>query len=1096
MKMCCWVLLVCGLCSTAFLGYAQQGKGMDSESFKNPSGLNKPLTWWHWINGNVTKAGIRKDLYDMKRVGIGGVQLFDTHMYLPKGPVRYGSDNWHEHVQYAIRVCDTLGLEFYMVNSPGWSGSGGPWVPVDRSMKMLVYSETAVKANTGTEVKLPQPYRQHGFYEDVAVLAIQEGSNHNQQYRPSTIKSVGSTENLDVLSDHDLSTYWATSNPSDTLEAVFGEPVSINRVRVDLAFPSGESNFRGSIDLSEDGKQFTSVATFGFSNHRDTVGSFVIPFETVAARVVRINLKGAKSSTGHVKEIEFRHLQSPEQWYQKTAATKYPLNGELSSSGKSERFSGVDHVLDVTRFFDRKRGVLSWAPPEGRWTVLRFGYTTTGKKIHPAQDEGTGYEVDKLDPDAVRFQFEKSQGRIIREAGGLVGKTFKGIVFDSFEGGYQNWTDKLPEMFEAKKGYSLIPYLPLFAGRIIGSVDLSEAVLWDFRQCITELIAENFQGTMYALAKEKGLSVYAESQGGPISPAWGNRYTDVPMNEFWTDGIERRIPLIRQAASVAHLLGKPIVGAEAFTSKPEFGKWQNVPSNLKRIGDVAFAAGINRFIFHTYTHQPYEVYPGFTMGRYGTHFGRTNTWWPYARPWMDYIGRSQYLLQQGQRHADICVLYPEDAIYEQPSGIPAIPSGYTFDICYPHQLKDFRARNGELTFPSGANYQVLVLAPYPTMHVQTLQRLADLIEKGATIIGSPPLQPAGRDGVLSQHEQFTRLVSQLWGGLDGKVKRSKSVGQGTVYWDTAVSEILEIKGLSPDVQSGGIDSMMFAHRRSAADDIYFVVNRANQSVIENVDFRVSGKRPEIWDPQTGTYHDAPVFDTVGNRTSIPLRLAPGTSRFVVFRKPLPDDWLQTAGLGHTLPMTTVLKNDWKLSLVDEKQVIGLDSLRLWNTFNEEEIKYYSGAGIYSTTFSLRSSPRQDDRFLLDIGAYYDIAKVDINGITVGIVWDGSGQIELTNYVKKGLNDLQITVINRWVNRLIGDEQHPTSLRYDQSKNIFSTGRLLELPDWLSTPAQRTKTKRKTFTTWKHYQADSPLVPSGLAGPVRLLRYKTAANDTQ
>lgn len=344
------------------------------------------MVWWHWINGNVTKEGIAADLEDMKRVGIAGVQMFDVEIYLPPGPVRYGSDRWHEAVQFAIRKADELGLEFCMMNTPGWSASGGPWVTPERSMKRVVWSETET-AGGPVAVTLPQPEGKLGFYRDIAVIAV-----------PAT------TERLDTLPPK-------VGEATKPVTRVLSGPVS------------------------------------------------AIPEDQVIM-----------------------------------------LSGKMDASGK-----------------------LSADLPRGRWMILRFGFTTTGSTNHPAVPEGKGLEIDKLDADAVAFQFDRALGRVIREAGPLAGKTFNGILFDSFEGGPQNWTDQFPAAFTKQKGYDFLPFLPLITGRIIGSPEKSEAVLWDFRHVLEELFAENYFGTMHRLAAEHGIKIYAESQGGPLNPMSANR---------------------------------------------------------------------------------------------------------------------------------------------------------------------------------------------------------------------------------------------------------------------------------------------------------------------------------------------------------------------------------------------------------------------------------------------------------------------------------------------------------------------------------------------------------------------------------------------
>ncbi|MCX7006309.1 MAG: glycosyl hydrolase [Kiritimatiellaeota bacterium] len=708
-----------------------------AEGFAAPPAEAKPLVWWHWINGNITKDGIRADLEDMKRVGIGGAQMLDVSIYLPPGPVRYGTDAWHEHVQYAIRTAGELGLELDLMNSPGWSGSGGPWITPERGMKRYVWTETAVTGGAAVSAQLKRPTAKLDFYRDVAVLAIPAGSK-------ATVKE---------------------------------EPM----------------------------------------------------LKGVAA--IKLDAKAA------------------------------PI--------------AADRVLVLTKSMNAE-GLLTGELPAGQWTVLRFGYTTTGSMNHPAQPEGHGQECDKLDEEIVKFQFEQSLGRIIREAGPQAGKGLRGILFDSFEGGYQNWSASLPQDFQQRKGYDLVSWLPVLTGRTVGSAELSEAFLRDFRGVISELVAEKYFGTMQRLAHTHGLKVYAEAQGGPLDPFLCNEHTDVPMNEFWMPDACRRFGNMKQAASIAHLLGRRVVGAEAFTAKPEDGRWLATPATLKACGDGAFVAGINRFIFHTYVHQPYSnLAPGFTLGRYGTHFGRLNTWWPMADAWMSYLARCQFLLQQGHAAADVLLLTDAEA-GSSSSDRKAfkIPSGYDFDLCYPRHLATLAWRDGAFHSLAGSSYRLLVLPQQWCADLATLQRLKTFLDQGATIVGEPPTAPAG---LLEQRDQLTTwraLVAEVF----TRIKPCESV-----------QAALDAIKLAPDASfaAHGDEAEIYCiHRATDEGDLYFVANQSGKPVTAQATFRAGDRVPEIWDPVTGHRTMSAEFKTASGCVSLPLALDVAGSTFVVFRHPL------------------------------------------------------------------------------------------------------------------------------------------------------------------------------------------------------------------
>ncbi len=930
--------------------------------FAAPPPAARPLVWWHWVNGNVSKHGIEADLADMKRVGIAGVQMFDVSIYLPAGPVRYGTDLWHEHVQHAIATAAKLGLEFHLMNTPGWSASGGPWVTPERSMKKLVWSETAATGGAAASpLALAQPeipplkFRERGmarppnFYRDVAVIAV----------------------------------------PADSTR-----------------------------------------------------------------RTPDWNFKTKLAEKSHV-----------------AAALDTDPTGCIPRA----------QILDLTASFDAATGTLRAALPAGRWTVLRFGFTSTGSTNHPAVPEGHGLEIDKMDSDAVAFYFDRALGRILREAGPHVGTTLKGILFDSFEGGPQNWTDTFPAQFRALKGYDLVPLLPVLTGRVVESPTFTECVLADFRGAVEELIAKNYFGTMRRLAQARGMVTYAEAQGGPLNPMSCGEYVDVPMNEFWLPDAAPRFARIKLTASIAHLLGRPLVAAEAFTAKPEDGRWLATPAALKGPGDYAWTAGINRFSLHHYTHQPTDDGPGFGLGRYGTHFGRLNTWWPLADGWVSYVARGQFLLQQGRTVADICFLQNEDHGYAFPAAMVATPAGYDFDIAYPRHLAAMAWRDGALTLPAGPTYRLLMLPPNWAADLTTLRKLRELARAGAPIFGPAPVAPAGRPDYEKRGE-FAALVRELW---------SASAGVRPLIRPISLPAALNEIGLAPDVTYPSAPASVefrHIHRRTEDAEIYFVFNHSDREVAGEFTFRTGGRRPELWNAITGAHADAPAYRTTATGTAVPLQLEPRGSTFVVFRRaaitPRIDAPQTTVAATHTVA------GPWQVVFHDGRgapPAATFAALASWTGHENPGIKFYSGTATYRTTFNLSAAEvRAGSTATLDLGGVGDLAEVKLNGALIGTLWQPPFRADITRHLRAGENILEVRTANRWVNRIIGDESLPTTLNYQpEGKNKFTDGKLLELPPWLYDRSRLTERKRHSFTTWKHYDAKSPLVPAGLLGPVKI-----------
>lgn len=986
---------VISLCFFLLCAGISHGEPVSIETgYDQPPVQARPLVWWHWINGNVTKEGIAADLEDMKRAGIGGVQMFDVEIYLPPGPVRYGTQNWHDHVQFAIRKAAELGLEFHVMNTPGWSASGGPWVTPEKSMKRLIWTENPSDGGeVSLELKKPDTKPFYGargvpkeeFYREIAVLAVP-----------------------------------ATSERIDGLEK------KINWEAKPVLRPTGEA------------------------------GPGIAPEQVIN------------------------------------------LTGQMDASGK-----------------------LTAKLPPGKWDILRFGFTTTGKTNHPAQPEGHGLEIDKFDADAVAFQFDQSVGRLIKDAGPLAGKTFNGLLFDSFEGGFQNWTERFPELFQKAKGYDFIPWLPLLAGRVVQSPDASEAVLWDFRDVIDGLFAESYFGTMQRLASKHGMKIYSESQGGPLNPMSANRHVDVPMNEFWTPDAAGRATRIKQSAAAAAFHGRNLVAAEAFTSKPEDGKYQNTPASLKRPGDLAFTLGINRFNFHSYAQQPVtEAAPGFALGRYGVHFGRLNTWWPYAGAWIAYLARSEFLLQQGQTAADVCFLVDEDIGYGLPSFLAESLPGYDFQVGYPDYLEKITVRDGLLVHPDAGSFRLLAvpdkaIAKTWVATIPTLERLRDFVRAGATLCGEPPVAPAGLADWKKKAE-FDKLVEEIWGGVKGP--KPKSLGAGKVYRGVKPIDILKAEGIEPDLAWQPAEGdFRFIHKTTPMEEIYFVFNYSDKPVEATLRFRQKDRQPEIWNAVEGTHADAPIFQAAGGGISVPMSFEPWGSAFVVFRKPLPKRWVTgvspanlerkngevLAGAASVdiiwsdgtrqkqelpaLPPPSSIAGPWKVAFPDGRGAPAeaeFSQLISWPDSSDLGIKYYSGTGVYETTFDA-PAPAAGQVAMLDLGTVADIAQVFVNGQNAGILWQPPFRADISKFLKPGKNTLQVRVANRWINRLIGDEAiQPDGYSYQPAgKSKFTDGRLEKLPEWLYDPSKRTERKRHSFSTWKHYDADSPLVPSGLLGPV-------------
>jgi hypothetical protein len=463
-------------------------------------------------------------------------------------------------------------------------------------------------------------------------------------------------------------------------------------------------------------------------------------------------------------------------------------------------------LIDLTARLDRN-GRVTWDVPAGRWTILRLGHTSTGKDNHPAPLSGRGLECDKLSQTAAETQFEGLMGKLIADAGPLAGKVLSSTHIDSWEIGMQNWTPKFREEFQRRRGYDPLPFLPAMTGRIVDGREVSERFLWDLRQTISDLMLENYAGHMRELAHRRGLQLSIEAYSNcPADEMAYAGQADEPMAEFWFWNKNWSAFSCTEMASAAHVFGKPILGAEAFTAT-DAERWLGHPALLKELGDWAFCEGINRFVIHRYAMQPWlNVRPGMSMGPWGQHYERTQTWWEQSVAWHRYLARCQYLLRQGLFAADVCYLGPEGSpqtLSGQRAFLSDVPGeeylprerpGYNFDTCPPEVvLKQMTVKDGRLALAGGMSYRLLVLPMVETMTPELLAKIKELVEAGATVVGSRPSKSPSLVGYPASDGKVRRLAAQLWGpGAPPAQLTERRVGKGRIFWSSAFQKKPEL----------------------------------------------------------------------------------------------------------------------------------------------------------------------------------------------------------------------------------------------------------------------------------------------------------------
>ena len=599
-----------------------------------------------------------------------------------------------------------------------------------------------------------------------------------------------------------------------------------------------------------------------------------------------------------------------------------------------------DRIVDLTSRLG-KDGRLAWDVPEGEWTILRIGHTPTGVNNSPAPLSGRGLECDKLSKEGIEAQFAGLMAKLVADVGPLAGKTLVSTHIDSWEVGSQNWTPRFREEFQRLRGYDPLRFLPVMTGRIVDSLEVSERFLWDLRQTVSDLLVDNYAGHMRDLANKHGLRLSIEAYGGvPCGEMTYAGRADEPMGEFWTWNPYGAAESCTEMTSAAHVYGKRIVGAEAFTAgKGE--RWLGHPFLVKVFGDWAFCEGINRLVFHRYPLQPWlDRKPGMAMGQWGLHYERTQTWWEQSTAWHEYLARCQFLLQQGLFVADICCLEPERSpqSFQRPKSLPGDALDrprYNFDGCPPEVvLTRMAVKDGRLTLPDGMSYRLLVLPETETMTPRLLGKIKELVEAGATVVGPRPLKSPSLADYPKCDEEVQKLAADLWGDCDGKAVKEHPYGKGKVVWGKAPDEILAGMGVKPDFTSRGKASeqvLRYIHRTIGEADVYFVANKTQQAAEAVCSFRVQGKRPELWRPDTGRIEPVAVYDEADGCVRVPIRFGPSGSVFVVFRSPGPaePDRITSVVLNSEVILDTALKDAGNQVVDNNSGVTNTFTMAVW-----------------------------------------------------------------------------------------------------------------------------------------------------------------------
>lgn len=955
----CSILAIVTLFSSAVAAFADSGDPPALEAgWQNPPNDARLRAYWWWLNGNVTKESITRDLEQMKAKGFGGAVIIDAggadqwgNAQVPHGPTFF-TPEWRELYKHTLREANRLGLEMSLNIQSGWN-LGGPMVGADDAAKKLTWSELQVIGPTNFDAALPVPQSRENYYRDTFVVAYRVKENP-PSHRP--------LEN------------WREKALLKTLE----------------------------------------------------------PFSTPDTS---------------------------------------PLFQEFPATPGEEDARATD-VIDLTSKLGAD-GKLNWDVPAGTWQIFRFGCTIGDHSYVSTASEGwqrapgathDSFALDVFDAGAFQRYWNAVVEPLIADAGPLAGTTLKFLHTDSWEVENVNWTPTLRAEFQKRRGYDLLPWLPVIAGKIVNSRDESDRFLFDFRKTLGELTIDNHYKLFRDNAHAHGLEIHPESGGPHAVPIDAQRdlgWDDVPMSEFWAWSWEHRIGdenrfFVKQPASAAHTYGHRITQDEGFTTIGP--NWQErIWSNLKPSFDKALCEGMNRLVWHAFVCSPEET--GIPGQQYfaGTHLNPKVTWWQKSAPFFNYINRSQFLLQQGLFVADVAYYYgdhvPNFSQLKKSDPAKILP-GYDYDVITEEALLTRASvHDGKIVLPDGMSYRILVLPDRDEISLPVLEKINELVAAGATIVGPKPAHGETLKNFPASDSEVAKLGDEIW---------NNKTGSGRVIADKTAREVLLADGIKQDFEFSGDSNadIDYIHRTAYGAEIYFVANRSTNSIALNCIFRVAGKAPEIWDAVSGEHQFAAAYEEKNGRTTVPLEFSPCGSFFVIFREPSSEH--PATATGNSLKFSPVeeITGAWTVHF-DPKwggpESAQFDQLVSWTARSEPGIKFYSGTATYEKTFDLpdSKSKAQNSKLFLDLGDVHELAEVHLNGKNLGIAWSPPFRADISGAVKEKNNLLEIEVVNFWPNRIIGDASLP--------------------------PAQRL-----TQTNIRNLKAGTPLMESGLIGPVQLL----------
>lgn len=1037
----------------AFPAHAQQVRSL-YDQFVTPPAEARPWTFWYWMYGAVSKKGITADLEAMKHAGLGGSYLMPIKG-VAEGPQYNGkaqqlTPEWWEMVRFSMQEADRLGLKLGMHICDGFALAGGPWITPEESMQKVVWSDTIIDGGKKASLHLPSPEAYGGFYKDIALFALPVKEISDKMPVNVTCVDLTTSQQFDTKAKVNIdSTGVIRSSYPCYIQYKYDSFFTCRNIEIVLDGNNYQAH-RLKVMASDDGINYRFVkqlvpARQGWQN-TDENSTHTIPATT--ARFFRFYWTPEGSEPGSedldaakwkpslkIKRLYLHTLPRLHQWEGKAGLVwRVATATDESEVGKEDCYA-LSEVIDLTRNY--KNDVLTTFLPQGKWKLLRMGYTATGH-TNATGGGGKGLECDKFDPKAVRKQFDNWFAQaFIKTDPNLARRVLKYMHVDSWECGSQNWSHNFAAEFHKRRGYDLIPYLPLLAGIPIVSTEFSEKILRDLRTTISELVVDVFYQVLADCAKEYDCQLSAECVAPTMVSDGLMHYqkVDFPMGEFWLNSpTHDKLNDMLDAVSGAHIYGKKIIQAEGFTEIR--GTWDEHPAMLKTLLDRNYALGINRLFYHVYVHNPWlDRKPGMTLDGIGLFFQRDQTWWNQgAKAFSDYAARCQVLLQYGHPVTDIAVFtgeeIPRRAVLPERL-VPSLPGIFGDKRVESERIRLANEGQPLRVRPVGVTHAANMADPedwvnplrgyaYDSFNKDALLRLAKtengriILPGGASykVLVFPLSRPMSPDATLSPE-------------VKAKVDELKKAGV-LIPFLPYVEEDFSAYGLERDLIVP--EGVAWTHRCGELGDVYFIANQKEETRTFTANMRIMGRKPECWNPVTGKINTNPIYYQKENRTEVLLSLAPNESVFIVFpvkkvnEQVLPETSIKDQEGQKSCEKINFISERYTVNFVANKKVLARKKLFDWSKEESDSIRFYSGTAIYKATFHWKNRLTKGKQVFMDLGKICDIATVRINGVDCGTIWTAPFCADITAALKKGVNQIEIEVANTWANALKGLEE--------------------------------------------------------------------------